>query len=105
MSDLEASPEELARTSRLFGASADRLDDRVRELQARVEKFLDSGWEGRAANAFREDWELWLDGARKVVGGLDATASLLGSAGQTYAATEVANTRELSSDHALLNLR
>ncbi|MGC5258228.1 WXG100 family type VII secretion target [Gordonia sp. DT218] len=105
MPDLEASPEELAKTSRSLGASADHLDDRVRALQARVETFLDSGWEGKAANAFRRDWELWLDGARKVVGGLDTTASLLGSAGQGYAAQEVSNTRTLSSDHTLLNLR
>jgi WXG100 family type VII secretion target len=67
-------------------AAATRLDDRLRELDARrraaeacVERLL-SAWHGEAAAAFGSQWESWSSAAGAVVADLGAAVAALSGA-------------------------
>ncbi|MDG3014658.1 WXG100 family type VII secretion target [Speluncibacter jeojiensis] len=104
MAKFSVSPDDLAGASRDVRESADRLDDHVRALSARVEALLSGGWRGQAADAFRKDWQEWLDGAHNVIGGLDTTSTLLAHNGRSYAERESANAQELGRAGGPLNI-
>ena len=103
MAEFSASLEALAQAGQGVRA-ADGLQGRVQTLTARVEALLDGGWQGQASNAFRRDWQTWLDGARGVIGGLDTTSQLLISGGQSYGEQESVNTTGVRRSGSSLNL-
>lgn len=104
MAEFNASLEALAQAGQGVRDSADGLQGRVQTLTARVEALLDGGWQGQASNAFRRDWQTWLDGARGVIGGLDTTSQLLISGGQSYGEQESVNTTGVRRSGSSLNL-
>lgn len=104
MTELHVTPAEVTSASQGIRSAADTLDDRVRALTSRVEDLLGGGWKGQAADAFRRDWEQWLQGAKDVVGGLDSMAALLASTAQTYSAQESANASAVGHSGSGLNM-
>lgn len=104
MTQLSAAQQDLAQAGQGVHTSADALHGRVQALTARVEALLDGGWQGQASNAFRGDWQTWLEGARAVVGGLDTTSQLLISGGQSYVEQESVNTDGVRRSGSSLNL-
>ncbi|GAA1456554.1 WXG100 family type VII secretion target [Williamsia maris] len=104
MTQLSVTPEELTHASAGVRASADSLDKRIASLTSRVDSLLNGGWKGQAADAFRRDWEQWLQGAKDVVGGLDSTAGLLASSATSYRNQESANTSSIGQTGSQLNM-
>lgn len=81
-----------AQTSEMLSASdlaADTSTDLKNELERITHAWedLSSTWEGRAASAFRPEWDEWTAGAAKVIEALDGVARLL--AQHAYQFTDV----------------
>lgn len=81
-----------AQTSEMLSASdlaADASIDLKNELERITHAWedLSSTWEGRAASAFRPEWDEWTEGATKVIEALDGVAKLL--AQHAYQFTDV----------------
>lgn len=89
---LSASPQQILTAGQGVYRVADELDAALRALIRDTEDFLDGGWTGQAANAFRADFDRWSQAARQVVGALDVSAGLLVHTGQQYQSVEAANT-------------
>ena len=104
MSQMQVDTHELVNAGNSIRKTADGLDADLHSLQGRVDSLLNSGWSGPAADAFRRDWEEWLDGARNVIGGLDTESALLISNGQTYDTHEGATTDGINAAGGPLNL-
>ncbi len=53
-------------------------------LSTSVEALLTSGWRGKARDAYAKGWADWLDGASKVLAGLEEMGGLLGLTRESY---------------------
>jgi uncharacterized protein YukE len=81
-------------------AASTRLDDRLRDLDARrraaeasVERLL-AAWHGEAASTFASQWATWSSAASGVVDGLGATvAALPGARGDLVSSDTVVSQR------------
>jgi WXG100 family type VII secretion target len=81
-------------------AASTRLDDRLRDLDARrraaeasVERLL-AAWHGEAASTFASQWATWSSAAAGVVDGLGAAvAALSGARGDLVSADTVVSQR------------
>jgi WXG100 family type VII secretion target len=58
-------------------AASSRLAEGRRAADARVAGFLGTGWQGVAADSFRDAWTDWTLAAGQVEDGLDAMGALL----------------------------
>jgi WXG100 family type VII secretion target len=58
------------------------------QVRARAVELLGTGWQGSAAVAFQQGWELWFDGAHAMLAALEEMAALLGRSGSGYEATD-----------------
>jgi WXG100 family type VII secretion target len=61
-------------------AASARLAEGKAAADARVSGFLGTGWQGVAADSFRDAWGDWTVAAGQVKDGLDAMAALLDAA-------------------------
>lgn len=68
----------------------DTLDTTRSQAGARVEVLLDGAWSGRAATAFSDAWQDWLDGAALVSCGLADTGEALAAIDRDLTATDLA---------------
>ncbi len=79
--------------------AADAATDLKNELDqlSRVWEDLSSTWEGRAASAFRPEWDEWAEGAGKVIAALDGSAKLLAQHAYQFTDTDTASGGSISS--------
>lgn len=90
-----------AETSEMLGAS-DLAADAATGLKAELERLtrvwedLSSTWEGRAASAFRPEWDEWTEGASKVIEALDGSAKLLAQHAYTFSDVDTGNSGNIS---------
>lgn len=62
-----------------------------------VSKVLDGGWSGRAASAFADAWQDWLDGASVVSRGLAELAEAMAAVDRDLRATDLAAAHQSSA--------
>jgi WXG100 family type VII secretion target len=64
------------------------LADGRRRAEALVDRLLDGGWSGRAADSYSAAWQEWLAGEQQVREALNAIEAALAGTGQHLAATD-----------------
>jgi WXG100 family type VII secretion target len=74
----------LADAAGAAAAATERLRLDRNRIDAAVDGLLTGGWQGAAADSFRDCWDAWLLGAHDVIEGLDAMSSLLAASRLDY---------------------
>ncbi|MFA4080454.1 WXG100 family type VII secretion target [Mycobacteroides salmoniphilum] len=90
-----------AQTSEMLGASdlaADAATDLKSELDrlTQVWEDLSGTWQGRAASAFRPEWDEWAEGATKVIEALNGEAKLLAQHAYTFTDVDAGSGQNIS---------
>jgi WXG100 family type VII secretion target len=81
------------------GSAVDVLDEACRRSAADVERLLDGGWRGAAADAFAEAWSEWLTGAGEVRAALASIGDAIADSHRLAAAADTVTTSELAGLH------
>jgi WXG100 family type VII secretion target len=77
MTDFDVTHDALADAAGAAAGATERLRVDRNRIDTAVDGLLTGGWQGSAADSFRDCWDAWLVGARDVIEGLDAMSSLL----------------------------
>ncbi|MEU9805001.1 WXG100 family type VII secretion target [Mycobacterium sp. NPDC050853] len=90
-----------AQTSEMLAASdlaADAANDLKGELErlTQVWEDLSGTWDGRAASAFRPEWDEWTAGATKVIEALSGAAKLLAQDAYTFTDVDTGSGQNIS---------
>ena len=78
------------------GSAVEALDETCRRSAAEVERLLDGGWQGAAADAFAAAWSEWLAGAAEVRGALASIGDGIAVSHRLAAASDAATTSDLA---------
>ncbi|WP_197415829.1 WXG100 family type VII secretion target [Mycobacterium sp. IS-1742] len=88
MSELHVSQSVVIRIAQELRTVVDDTRSGLAGLDDELGGLLGSGWTGEAASAFGDVWARWDEGAQSLVKGLEAMASALEEAGQSYGGTD-----------------
>lgn len=81
------------------GSAVDVLDEACRRSAADVERLLDGGWRGAAADAFAAAWAEWLAGAGEVRAALASIGDGIEVSHRLADAADTATTSDLAGLH------
>lgn len=78
------------------GSAVEALDETCRRSTTEVERLLDGGWQGAAADVFASAWSEWLAGAGEVRAALVSIRDGLEVSHRLAAASDAATTSDLA---------
>lgn len=97
MSGVRVSSAAVQAAAAFSAARVAEFEERVSAVERLVSSTIGEEWVGAGAEAFADDFAVWIAGAREVHEALGRITSLLGSASQTYESTEQAVTHSAES--------
>ena len=85
MTDMTLEYAELRRAVADVDHVADQLEHGRTTLHSSFAEFLGTGWQGDAADSFRDGWDSWAQGVADVVDALRSMSALLTDTGRSFA--------------------